>query len=137
MNKLSFFTLIAAFAFIGCDQPNTTGARQIGTLSSTPTTELNENNKNQIANLDRACEMNKDVNACMSVANMLFANKQYSEAAGAYDQICSGLQHIPACLQLAKMFEDGLGVVKNTSIAKDIYEKACYSGDKPSCSKMK
>lgn len=138
MNKLKFFTLIVALFMLGCDQPNTPNSVTIGALNKTSDEAvLDENDKNQIAAFDKACEADKNTHACMSVANMLFQKKQYSEAAAAYDQICSGLQHIPACLQLAKMFEDGLGVSKNSAIAKDIYEKACYSGDKASCLRMK
>lgn len=138
MNKLKFSALIVALFMLGCDQPNTPNSVQIGSLSTaSDEAVLNENDKNQIAAFDRACEADKNTHACMSVANMLFHKKRYSEAAAAYDQICSGLQHIPACLQLAKMFEEGLGVSKNNAIAKDIYEKACYSGDKASCSRMK
>ena len=138
MSKFKFSALIAALFMLGCDQPNTPNDVKIGSLNkASDEVILNENDKNQIAAFDRACEADKNTNACMSVANMLFHKKQYSEAAAAYDQICSGLQHIPACLQLAKMFEEGLGVTKNTSIAKDIYERACYSGDKASCSRMK
>ena len=73
----------------------------------------------------------------MQVAGTLYNKGYYTEAVAAYDALCSKLQHLKACLILADMFDDGLGVVKSSATAKEIWQKACYNGDKDSCKKMK
>mgnify|MGYP004494189885 CR=1 FL=1 len=69
--------------------------------------------------------------------NLTATAERYNDAAHAYNQICVAAQHIPACLKLAKMLENGIGVPKDREAAQSIYRTACYRGDKPSCKKVK
>lgn len=86
--------------------------------------------------LNNNCD-SKNIQNCMAAGNYLYAKSKFAFAAWYYDEICSKMQYIPACLKLAKMYEEGIGVPKNIAIAKDIYKSACYMGDKQSCEKMK
>lgn len=87
---------------------------------------------------DALCVQGKEnINACVQVAEILYDLERYNDAAHAYNQICVAAQHIPACLKLAKMLENGVGVPKDREAAQSIYRTACYRGDKPSCKKVK
>lgn len=79
----------------------------------------------------------ENINACVKVGDILYDLKRYEDAAHAYDQICVAAQNIQACLKLAKMLENGVGVPENYEAAQNIYRTACYRGDKPSCKKVK
>ena len=118
--------------FLGCEQPKTTANIQAQGSSHT----ISQAEQKQLEALDNSCVAG-NVDACMQVAGTLYNKGYYTEAAAAYDALCSKLQHLKACLILADMFDDGLGVVKSSATAKEIWQKACYNGDKDSCKKMK
>ena len=135
--KMSKFYLLFALlgvVFWGCEQPKTTANIQAPGTSSSHT--ISQAEQEQLEALDSSC-IAGNVDACMQVAGTLYNKGYYTEAAAAYDALCSKLQHLKACLILADMFDDGLGVVKSSATAKEIWQKACYNGDKDSCKKMK
>ncbi|MDD0847806.1 hypothetical protein PTQ35_03120 [Campylobacter sp. 46490-21] len=135
--KMSKFYLLFALlgvVFLGCEQPKTTANIQAQGTSSSHT--ISQAEQKQLEALDNSCVAG-NVDACMQVAGTLYNKGYYTEAAAAYDALCSKLQHLKACLILADMFDDGLGVVKSSATAKEIWQKACYNGDKDSCKKMK
>lgn len=98
-----------------------------------PFSEFQKNDK--LVSLVSDCRAD-DVESCQEAADFLYKNGYYKEAALSYDDTCRFYQYIPACLKLAKMFEKGQGVTKSKINAQDIYRRACYMGDKPSCSKF-
>ena len=120
--------------FLGCEQPKTTANIQAQGASSSHT--ISQAEQKQLEALDNSCVAG-NVDACMQVAGTLYNKGYYTEAAAAYDALCSKLQHLKACLILADMFDNGLGVAKSSTTAKEIWQKACYNGDKDSCKKMK
>lgn len=145
-----FFALFLAFGFVACNKqpkpqkpqnPQTSANSQIGIsdVLAEPLPAgagtLSAQDKEYLDAYDKACSPS-NTNACMSKAGLLYERGYYRDAAYLYDEICGKLQHIPACLLLAQMFEKGIGVPTNKQLAKDIYERACYSGDKESCKKM-
>ena len=135
--KMSKFYLLFALlgvVFLGCEQPKTTANIQAQGTSSSHT--ISQAEQKQLEALDNSCVAG-NVDACMQVAGTLYNKGYYAEAAAAYDALCSKLQHLKACLILADMFDEGLGVVKSSATAKEIWQKACYNGDKDSCKKMK
>ena len=135
--KMSKFYLLFALlgvVFLGCEQPKTTANIQAPGTSSSHT--ISQAEQEQLEALDSSC-IAGNVDACMQVAGTLYNKGYYTEAVAAYDALCSKLQHLKACLILADMFDDGLGVVKSSTTAKEIWQKACYNGDKDSCKKMK
>ena len=135
--KMSKFYLLFALlgvVFLGCEQPKTTANIQAQGTSSSHA--ISQAEQKQLEALDNSCVAG-NVDACMQVAGTLYNKGYYTEAVAAYDALCSKLQHLKACLILADMFDDGLGVVKSSATAKEIWQKACYNGDKDSCKKMK
>ena len=135
--KMSKFYLLFALlgvVFLGCEQPKTTANIQAPGTSSSHT--ISQAEQEQLEALDSSC-IAGNVDACMQVAGTLYNKGYYTEAAAAYDALCSKLQHLKACLILADMFDNGLGVAKSSTTAKEIWQKACYNGDKDSCKKMK
>lgn len=133
--KMSKFYLLFALlgvVFLGCEQPKTTANIQAQDSSHT----ISQAEQKQLEALDNSCVAG-NVDACMQVAGALYNKGYYTEAAAAYDALCSKLQHLKACLILADMFDNGLGVAKSSATAKEIWQKACYNGDKDSCKKMK
>ena len=135
--KMSKFYLLFALlgvVFLGCEQPKTTANIQAPGTSSSHT--ISQAEQEQLEALDSSC-IAGNVDACMQVAGTLYNKGYYTEAVAAYDALCSKLQHLKACLILADMFDNGLGVTKSSTTAKEIWQKACYNGDKDSCKKMK
>ena len=135
--KMSKFYLLFALlgvVFLGCEQPKTTANIQAQGTSSSHT--ISQAEQEQLEALDSSC-IAGNVDACMQVAGTLYNKGYYTEAVAAYDALCSKLQHLKACLILADMFDNGLGVAKSSTTAKEIWQKACYNGDKDSCKKMK
>ena len=135
--KMSKFYLLFALlgvVFLGCEQPKTTANIQAPGTSSSHT--ISQAEQEQLEALDSSC-IAGNVDACMQVAGTLYNKGYYTEAVAAYDALCSKLQHLKACLILADMFDNGLGVAKSSTTAKEIWQKACYNGDKDSCKKMK
>lgn len=139
-----FFALFIAFGLAACAKqgPQTSAKSQIGIsdvlaepLKNEAAKGLSAEDQEYLDVYDKACSPS-NTNACMSKAGLLYQRGFYRDAAYLYDEICGKLQHIPACLALAQMFEKGIGVSQNKQLAKDIYERACYSGDKESCKKM-
>ena len=134
MSKFYLLFALLSVVFLGCEQPKTTANIQAQGASSSHT--ISQVEQKQLEALDNSCVAG-NVDACMQVAGTLYNKGYYTEAVAAYDALCSKLQHLKACLILADMFDDGLGVVKSSTTAKEIWQKACYNGDKDSCKKMK
>ena len=134
MSKFYLLFALLGVVFLGCEQPKTTANIQAPGTSSSHT--ISQAEQEQLEALDSSC-IAGNVDACMQVAGTFYNKGYYTEAVAAYDALCSKLQHLKACLILADMFDDGLGVVKNSATAKEIWQKACYNGDKDSCKKMK
>ncbi|MDY4450804.1 MAG: hypothetical protein SPE37_01580 [Campylobacter sp.] len=135
--KMSKFYLLFALlgvVFLGCEQPKTTANIQAPGTSSSRT--ISQAEQEHLEALDSSCVAG-NIDACMQVAGTLYNKGYYTEAVAAYDALCSKLQHLKACLILADMFDNGLGVAKSSTTAKEIWQKACYNGDKDSCKKMK
>ena len=132
MSKFYLLFALLGVVFLGCEQPKTTANIQAQGSSHT----ISQAEQKQLEALDNSCVAG-NVDACMQVAGTLYNKGYYTEAVAAYDALCSKLQHLKACLILADMFDDGLGVVKSSATAKEIWQKACYNGDKDSCKKMK
>ena len=132
MSKFYLLFALLGVVFLGCEQPKTTANIQAQGSSHT----ISQAEQKQLEALDNSCVAG-NVDACMQVAGTLYNKGYYTEAVSAYDALCSKLQHLKACLILADMFDDGLGVVKSSTTAKEIWQKACYNGDKDSCKKMK
>lgn len=136
MSKFYLLFALLGVIFLGCEQPKTTANLPAQSTGISSSHSISQAEQKQLEALDSSCVAG-NVDACMQVAGTLYSKGYYTEAAAAYDALCSKLQHLQACLILADMFDSGLGVAKNTATAKEIWEKACYNGDKPSCKKMK
>ena len=134
MSKFYLLFALLGVVFLGCEQPKTTANIQAPGTSSSRT--ISQAEQEQLEALDSSC-IAGNVDACMQVAGTLYNKGYYTEAVAAYDALCSKLQHLKACLILADMFDNGLGVAKSSTTAKEIWQKACYNGDKDSCKKMK
>jgi TPR repeat protein len=52
--------------------------------------------------------------------------KDYAKAAALHQQACDGDESI-ACLNLGRLYEQGLGVARDTARAALLYQKACDS----------
>lgn len=87
-------------------------------------------------NLKSNCE-NGSKESCLQYGNYLYGKDDFIGAASVYNATCSHFQYVQACIKLAGMFENGVGVEKNIATAKDIYTRACYSGNSFGCKKMK
>ena len=145
-NLRVFFVFLALAVFMaGCNKQPAKQNQNIGIKDVIGNEEYKEDKKTSkddiekmLDQYDEACMQGpQNINACMQEANLLYEIKRYNDAAHAYDQLCVATQHIPACLKLAAMLEDGVGVAKNHEAAQKIYRVACYRGDKPSCKKIK
>lgn len=79
------------------------------------------------------CSKLKDASKCKRIADGYYKSGDFRSAAIAYDMICSGFQHIPACKQLADMFVHGNGISRDIDTAITIYQIACNNGDNQSC----
>lgn len=112
-----------AISFIACQTTNSSSRVQ-NTQSALPQS-VSEN----------ACELGQ-VEQCFYLGNAYYSKKDYLKAIKAYDIVCQQ-QYVPACLQMAVMFENGQGIPKNLENALDIYTKACYLGYDKSCNDMK
>lgn len=136
MSKFYLLFALLGVIFLGCEQPKTTASLPAQSTGISSSHSISQAEQKQLEALDSSCVAG-NVDACMQVAGTLYNKGYYTEAARAYDTLCSKLQHLKACLILADMFDSGLGVNKNRQTAKEIWEKACYNGDKESCKKMK
>ncbi len=139
--KLFGTALLSALLLSGCAIANKKAS--VGNVANTKSeVELKQESAKKMSEdahfnaLNNNCSAeNKE--ACLAAANYLYAQGEYSYAAWYYDQICSRFQYVPACLKLAQMLENGTGIKEDKASAEDIYMKACYLGDKPSCSRFK
>lgn len=136
MNKFYLLFALLGVVFLGCEQPKTTANIPAQSVASSSSHTISQAEQKQLEALDSSC-VSGNIDACMQVAGTLYHKGHYAEAARAYDALCAKLQHLKACLILADMFDNGLGVNKNKQTAKEIWQKACYNGDKDSCKKMK
>lgn len=136
MSKFYLLFTLLGVVFLGCEQPKTTANAPAQMVVGGSSHSISQAEQKQLEALDSSCVAG-NVDACMQVAGTLYNKGYYTEAAAAYDALCSKLQHLKACLILADMFDSGLGVAKSSATAKEIWEKACYNGDKDSCKKMK
>jgi len=80
----------------------------------------------------------KTAEACYAYAQKSYNAGDFRRAIRTYDLACARFQYLPACLEMAKMFEQGQGVEPNPGKAYEIYSAACYTVDhKPSCADMR
>ncbi len=127
MNIMKVTALIGACFFIaGCAQASAQKQVESKTLS------VSQDSK--IEKLDKECKSGIQA-SCKDLGDYFYDKLDFKTAARAYDYTCAKFQYLPACLRLAYMFESGKGMDKNLEIAKDIYIRACHSGDKESCKK--
>lgn len=136
MSKKAFLALFA-LVFCACSTqstPEQTAYKQ--QMPSIVGGVMSADDERYFASFANACGPDNPA-ACLSAADLLYSKKYFEDAAIWYDKTCSGLQYIPACLRLADMYDKGVGVPKDQTIAKSIWKTACFSGDKPSCEKMK
>lgn len=128
--KKYLFLLFLAFVFVGCSTKD--GAFKKTDEVFIQPVKLEPSN----VNLTTICE-NQNQEQCFASAKKAYEQQNYALAIRIFDKGCSGYQYIPSCLRLAKMLEEGEGCVKNVSLAKSLYTRACFSGYKPSCKEMK
>ncbi|ALV25124.1 hypothetical protein CIG2463D_1567 [Campylobacter iguaniorum] len=127
MRKLVLFLFVALF--LGCAN-NSQNLQKSSNLQTSKPRDI------KLENLEKEC-FNGKKEACKELADSLQSKGEFEEAAKIYDYTCVKFQYIPACLSLAHLFETGKGVKQDPNVAKDIYTRACYSGDKQSCTKIR
>ncbi|CUU85272.1 Sel1 repeat-containing protein [Campylobacter hyointestinalis subsp. hyointestinalis] len=128
--KKTIFSISALFVFVlsGCS------AKKNSTLVKNETIDTRDTLLQ--TKLTNDCKAGNKV-SCKELGDYFYDQAKYGDAANVYDYTCAKFWYIPACLRLAYMFENGTGVEKNESIARDIYKRACYNGDKESCKKIR
>ncbi|RAZ53870.1 SEL1-like repeat protein [Campylobacter hyointestinalis] len=127
--KKTIFSISALFVFVllGCSATKNSTLVKNDALGSSDT--LLQTAKDKLTN---DCKAGDKV-SCKKLGDYFYDQAKYGDAANVYDYTCAKFWYIPACLRLAYMFKNGTGVEKNESIARDIYKRACYNGDKNSC----
>ncbi|CZE47092.1 sel1 repeat family protein [Campylobacter geochelonis] len=85
-------------------------------------------------NLAQICD-GLSIADCAYKGDKFYNQGDFRSAIYAYDTNCAR-QDVNSCLKMAKMFEKGEGVSVSKAAALDIYERACYSGNTPSCKDM-
>lgn len=143
MNKI-LLCFVVLISLTGCVKDQNAINPSTASSSEIDYSEQIQKEKNRIAELEKderliayhnSCNA-KNLEACLQAGDYIYERKFYEEAARYYDSVCANYQHLASCLRLANMFEKGIGVKKDLQKSKDIYERACYSGDKPSCKKF-
>lgn len=121
-----FFMMICVILLSGCSQKN---------LTPTTTKKYDLQNDPTYNFLSKRCREDGDYLSCKELGDYLY-DISYSMSAIVYNYACARYQYVDACMHLANMFENGIGVVKSKSISDEIYTRSCYSGNKNACKKM-
>lgn len=127
MQKLVIFLFVALF--LGC-------ANNSQNIQKSQNLETTKPHDTKLENLEKEC-LNGKKEACKELGDSLYNKGEFESSAKIYDYACAKFWYIPACLSLAHLFETGKGVKQDLNVAKDIYTRACYSGDKQSCTKIR
>lgn len=131
------FALLVPFVFFGCtpQTKNPVPDKQEYDVKTGQTVDnpIDSSNRNT---LEQQC---KTVGAkeCYNLASKYYKSGDFKTAINVYDIGCSMYQYLPSCLKMGEMFEKGEGIKIDRAVALDIYERACYSGHKPSCQSVK
>lgn len=83
---------------------------------------------------DKACKIEFGV-GCELKAFVLTTYESYDEAFDIFKKACDNNSSY-SCLNLAKLYDDGNGVDKNTTKATELYLKACKLGDHGACNML-
>ncbi|MSN95649.1 sel1 repeat family protein [Campylobacter sp. FMV-PI01] len=126
--KKNILILVSILVFGGC-----ASSKQDVKKPTIQTKQNLDSLKELIIKLD---EISSDVEI-IKIADTYYSKKDFLKAITAYDFACAKFQSIPSCKKMAKMFEDGKGVLVNKAKAFDIYERSCFMGDTPSCEDMR
>ncbi|PSM52308.1 hypothetical protein CBLAS_0308 [Campylobacter blaseri] len=132
------FALVIPFTFFGCA---TTTKQVPKTQKQEYDINMGEVVDNPLAEQDRIiierqCQ-SVGAKSCYDLGVSYYRKGDFKTAINTFDVGCAMYQYLPSCLQMGRMFEKGEGVPVNKAAALDIYERACFSGDKPSCQDMR
>jgi hypothetical protein len=76
--------------------------------------------------------MNSDPEGCLALGKLYESELNYEQARTRYQQACDSVGS-QACLQLARLYEKGLGVAADTAKARSLYQQACDGGIQEGC----
>lgn len=135
--------LLAGLIFVGCasHQNHSTDKSAINYSSIGATQRIKDRivSDSDFRSFDASCKSG-ELLGCYNVANYYYQHEDYATAIRMYDEICATNNYpnnLPSCIKMAGMFEKGEGIMPNINTAFDLYKRACFTGDKPSCQDAK
>ncbi len=83
-----------------------------------------------------ACDhMNPDLPGCEALGKLYEKELNYEQARARYEQTCdTGTSQ--SCIELGRLYEEGLGVAADSAKARTIYQKACNDGWAEGCDRV-
>lgn len=122
------------FYTIACEKGDVNYCVKLGNLYENGALNLEKNPQKAILIYDKACKKNSKF-GCKAAGDFFFKRFAYESALEYFNKACA-IGEIHSCFEIAKMFENGVGVKKDKNLAYKIYTTICFRGDENGCKKM-
>lgn len=123
------------FYQFACEKGDSSYCIKLGKLYEKGAQNLAKNPSKAIKIYDKVCKKNNPL-GCKAAGDFFFNRFAYESALEYFNKACTNGE-MNSCFEMAKMFENGIGVVKDKKLAYGIYTTICFRGDEEGCAKMK